>query len=72
MRFICEWCFSKVPISDKTAPFAEVMSHFEGCEKRSPKLTIAAVSALATHISALVAATDDDVTLRVRNAPLDL
>ena len=66
MRFVCEWCYSKVPIKDKTAPYGEVIAHFQLCERRSPKLTVASVSALAEHIASLVSETDEDITVRVR------
>ena len=65
MRFVCEWCFQKVPIDNVRSVRAEVLAHFTSCPRRSPVTTDEQVRGLADHITDVIA---EHELIRIRQA----
>jgi hypothetical protein len=64
VRFFCEWCHQQVSVVNDRSPYPEVLSHFSNCERRSPVTTDEQVQGLATHIAALISASEAEKRMR--------
>ena len=62
-RFVCEWCYEKVQVTDRGPRHLAVLAHLSSCPRRSQGMTLKQIAGLAAHIAGLMVEQDQPVTI---------